>query len=62
VEGKGNGIKTVIVNMPEIAKALSRPPTCKYNESRTISTQMLIEMLTQEEAPVSQLEMVEMPE
>ncbi|KAK7490184.1 hypothetical protein BaRGS_00018529 [Batillaria attramentaria] len=27
VEGKGNGIKTVIVNMPEIAKALSRPPT-----------------------------------
>lgn len=29
VEGKGNGIKTVIVNMSEIAKALSRPPTCK---------------------------------
>lgn len=27
VEGKGNGIKTVIVNMPEIAKALGRPPT-----------------------------------
>lgn len=27
VEGKGNGIKTVIVNMPEIAKALDRPPT-----------------------------------
>ncbi|XP_076441785.1 eukaryotic translation initiation factor 5-like [Babylonia areolata] len=27
VEGKGNGIKTVIVNMAEIAKALSRPPT-----------------------------------
>lgn len=27
VEGKGNGIKTVIVNMPEIAKALHRPPT-----------------------------------
>ncbi|CAI9734586.1 eukaryotic translation initiation factor 5-like [Octopus vulgaris] len=26
VEGKGNGIKTVVVNMPEIAKALSRPP------------------------------------
>lgn len=27
VEGKGNGIKTVIVNMVEIAKSLNRPPT-----------------------------------
>lgn len=26
VEGKGNGIKTVIVNMADIAKALNRPP------------------------------------
>jgi len=27
IEGKGNGIKTVIPNMSDIAKALSRPPT-----------------------------------
>ncbi|GAA5797682.1 domain found in IF2B/IF5-domain-containing protein [Helicostylum pulchrum] len=27
VEGKGNGIKTVIMNMAEIARALSRPPS-----------------------------------
>uniref|UniRef100_A0A5S6QWX1 Eukaryotic translation initiation factor 5 n=1 Tax=Trichuris muris TaxID=70415 RepID=A0A5S6QWX1_TRIMR len=27
VEGKGNGIKTVVANMSEIAKALHRPPT-----------------------------------
>jgi translation initiation factor 5 len=32
VEGKGNGIKTVIPNMVEIGKSLSRPPMypCKY--------------------------------
>jgi translation initiation factor 5 len=28
VEGSGNGIKTVIPNMVDIAKSLSRPPTC----------------------------------
>ena len=27
VEGKGNGVKTVIPNMVEIARALGRPPT-----------------------------------
>ena len=29
VEGKGNGVKTVIPNMVEVARALGRPPTCK---------------------------------
>ncbi|CAG8433635.1 10925_t:CDS:2 [Diversispora eburnea] len=27
IEGKGNGIKTVVPNMPDIARSLSRPPT-----------------------------------
>ena len=31
VEGQGNGIKTVIVNMVDIARALNREPVCKSN-------------------------------
>lgn len=30
VEGKGNGIKTVIANMADIAKALERPAMCEW--------------------------------
>lgn len=33
VEGKGNGIKTVIVNMAEVAKAIGRPATCNKNKN-----------------------------
>jgi translation initiation factor 5 len=31
IEGKGNGIKTVVPNMSDVARALSRPPTCKQS-------------------------------
>ena len=30
IEGKGNGIKTVIVNLSSVAGSLSRPPVCAY--------------------------------
>lgn len=33
IEGRGNGIKTNVVNNVEIAKALERPPDCKYQSS-----------------------------
>jgi translation initiation factor 5 len=29
IEGKGNGIKTVVVNLSNVAQQLARPPTCK---------------------------------
>jgi len=37
VEGKGNGIKTVIVNMIDVAKAIGRPATCKCNVLNTLA-------------------------
>lgn len=35
IEGRGNGIKTVIPNMVDIARALSRPPSCKFTLAPT---------------------------
>ena len=29
IEGKGNGIKTVIVNLSSVAQSLARPPSCE---------------------------------
>ena len=29
IEGKGNGIKTVIVNLSSVSQSLSRPPSCE---------------------------------
>lgn len=40
VEGKGNGIKTVIVNMAEVAKAIGRPATC--NKIKTIICDVIL--------------------
>jgi hypothetical protein len=28
IEGRGNGIKTVLPNVEDVARALARPPTC----------------------------------
>lgn len=30
IEGRGNGIKTVIPNMSDVARALARPPSCLF--------------------------------
>jgi hypothetical protein len=37
VEGKGNGIKTVVENMEDIARALNRPASCKYSRYSLIT-------------------------
>lgn len=31
IEGKGNGIKSVIVNLSSVAHSLSRDPACKFD-------------------------------
>ena len=34
IEGRGNGIKTNVVNNVDIAKALERPPECERGAGR----------------------------
>lgn len=41
VEGKGNGIKTVVVNMADIAKALQRPPSCKSGKGGCVNVNVV---------------------
>ena len=36
IEGKGNGIKTVLPNVSDVARALSRPPTCASRHLRLL--------------------------
>jgi len=31
IEGKGNGIKTVVANLTSVAHSLARPPACQYS-------------------------------
>lgn len=31
IEGKGNGIKTVVVNLSNVAQQLARPPSCEFD-------------------------------
>ena len=45
VEGKGNGIKTVIVNMIDIARSLNREPICKYTHSDIINPDHVTQIL-----------------
>ena len=37
IEGKGNGIKTVIVNLSSVAHSLARPPACKLTLTPCLS-------------------------
>ena len=37
IEGRGNGIKTNVVNNVEIAKALERPPDCESCQPTAIN-------------------------
>ncbi len=41
VEGSGNGIKTVVTNMVQIAKSLDRPPSCKLSLSFSLNSTLI---------------------
>ena len=48
IEGRGNGIKTVIPNMEDVARALARPPTCKLSYQSLIRYHFIPDQLRNE--------------
>lgn len=38
IEGKGNGIKTVVANLSSVAMSLERPPSCTYSPGSLLRT------------------------
>lgn len=47
IEGRGNGIKTNVVNNVDIAKALERPPECKRPRSSVLFAQVTQDLFLQ---------------
>ena len=45
IEGRGNGIKTVLPNMEDVARALNRPATCSYSSHpKAVQLMMVVQI------------------
>ena len=42
IEGKGNGIKTVVANLTSVSNSLARPPSCKITHLLKLITQLTL--------------------